>query len=44
VLRIDGTTDGPERSLLALHPDNDQFLGTGIVEAVDGSLGEPALG
>jgi hypothetical protein len=44
VLRIDGTTDRPERSLLALHPDDDRFLGAGIVEAVDGSLREPALG
>jgi hypothetical protein len=43
-LKIDSTTDGPERALLALDPDEDRLLDARVVDAVDDSLREAALG
>jgi hypothetical protein len=43
VLRIDGTTHGPERALLALDPDHDGLLGPRVVDTADDSFGKAAL-
>jgi len=43
VLRIDRATNRPERALLALDPDHDGLFHAGVVDTVDGALGEAAL-
>src|SRR5215210_191304 len=43
VLRIDRTTDGPERTLLALDPDRHGLLGASVVHTVNDSFGKAAL-
>jgi len=43
VLRVDSAANSPERALLALDPDHDCLLRTGVVDAVDDPFGEAAL-
>src|SRR4029450_11331922 len=44
VLRIDGTPDGPHPAFLALDPDDDALLRSGLVEPVQLALREPRGG
>jgi hypothetical protein len=43
VLWIDRTTDSPERTLLALDPDEDGLLSARVVDAVNDTFGEAAF-
>lgn len=42
VIRIDGTPDSPYRAHLALDPDDDALLVTGVVDPVELTLRKPA--
>jgi hypothetical protein len=42
VMRIDGAADGPDRTSLALDPDDDAFLVTDVVDPMELPLREPA--